>query len=69
MNAKLVTKNNARKQMLDEAERDNNVLLDENKELQAQLKQLQKFKEQHFDMHNEIQKGRDLNMGYTTLIW
>ena len=69
MNAKLVTENKSRKQILDEAEHEKNILLDEKIKLQAQLKQLQKFKEQHFDMHNEIQKGRDLNMGYTTLIW
>ena len=69
MNAKLVTENKSRKQMLDVAEHENDELLDDNIKLEAQLKQLQKFKEQHFDMHNEIQKGRDLNMGYTRLIW
>ena len=69
MNAKLVTENKSRKQMLDEAERDNDELLDENIELEAQSKQLQKFEEQHFDMHNEIIKVRYLNMDYTTLIW
>ena len=69
MNAKLVTENKSRKQILDEAERENNELLGENNELQAQLKTLQKFKEQHSDMHKEILKLRDLNMDYTTLIW
>ena len=38
MNAKLVTENKSRKQMLDEAERDNDELLDENIELEAQSK-------------------------------
>ena len=69
MNAKLVTENKSRKQMLDEAERDNDELLVENIELQAQSKQLQKFEEQHSDMHNEILKGRELNMEWGGGTW
>ena len=69
MNAKLVTENKSRKQILDEAERENDILLGENNELQAQLKTLQKFEEQHSDMHKEILKLRDLNKDYTNLIW
>ena len=38
MNAKLVTENKSRKQMLDVAEHENDELLDDNIKLEAQLK-------------------------------
>ena len=45
------------------------ALADERDELDAENEELQKFREQHDEMVEAINKERDYVMKYTTLIW